>query len=716
MADQLYDFDSGLESPDGMAGSRRGVWHRAATGLGALLLAEQTRWPLWIPAGIGAGVALYFALTAEPPPWLGGAVFAAAVAAAWLGRRRLAVLALACALMSVAAGFAAAQLRTHWVAAPLLMREAGPAPVTGRVVAVERLADGARVVLTGLSVPRLAARATPERVRIRLIARHGLPPVGAVIRITAVLHPPQGPGEPGAFDFQRHAFFAGLGAVGYALSAPEVVTPPSPHLWDRAGVALEALREHIADRVAASVDGAGEAAVTTALLNGEQTGIPEPLMQAMRGSGLAHLLSISGLHIALVAGIIMVAVRVLLALVPFVALRLPVKEMAAFAGLLAAVAYTGVVGAPVPTLRSVLMTGLVLAAVVVGRDPLSMRLVAFAGVAVTLMAPDSLLGASFQMSFAAVVALIAVYEKVSSPIARLRADLGWLGRGALGLAGIALTSVVATIATLPFGLYHFQTISLYGVLSNMIAIPVTSVWVMPCSLIAYALMPLGWEGPALTAMGWGVWVVNRTAETVAALPGATLTAPAMPAWGLAVVVTGGLWAAVWQRPWRYAGLAVAAVGLASPFLTTRPDVLIAAEGTVMAVRGADGRLMISGRSDRRVVEDWTARDGDRTPGRPLWPRTGRSADGRLTCDAMGCLYRLHGQVVALSRADTGLEEDCRTASAVVTRTGVRRCAAPVVIDSWALHRRGAHTLTITPHGIRVDSVGAGRGRRPWTIP
>lgn len=715
MADQIYDVDTDLESPDGMAGTPRGRWTRAVDALCAPLLAERDRWPLGVPVGIGAGVALYFALTAEPPPWLGAAVLAAGLLAAVLGRRSLAVLALACALMSVAAGFAAAQFRTQWVAAPLLTREVGPAPVTGRVVAVERLAEGARVVLAELSIPRLAAKATPDRVRVRLIARHGVPPVGAVIRITAVLHPPQGPGEPGAFDFQRHAFFAGLGAVGYALSAPEVVAGPPPGLADRAGVLLEALRERIADRVAAAVEGAGEAAVTTALMNGEQTGIPEPLMQAMRGSGLAHLLSISGLHIALVAGIIMTAVRVLLALVPYVALRLPVKEMAAFAGMLAAVAYTGVVGAPVPTLRSVLMTGMVLAAVVVGRDPLSMRLVAFAGVAVMLMAPDSLLGASFQMSFAAVVALIAVYERISTPIARLRADLGWVGRGGLALAGIALTSVVATIATLPFGLYHFQTISLYGVLSNMIAIPVTSALVMPCSLAAYALMPLGWEGPALTAMGWGVWVVNRTAETVAALPGATLTAPAMPAWGLGLVAAGGLWAAVWQRPWRTAGLVVAAVGLASPFVVERPDVLVSAEGEVMAVRGADGRLSPSGRGGRRVVDDWTARDGRHTPGAP-WPRAGRGAGGRLTCDAVGCLYRKDGHTIALSRVDTGLEEDCRTADAVITTVPVRRCAAPVVIDHWLLHRRGAHTLTVRPDGIRVESVGMVRGRRPWTIP
>lgn len=715
MADQLYDVDSGLESAGGMAGPRRGPLRRAAAGLPALLLAEQVRWPLWVPVGMGAGVALYFALTAEPPLWLGGAVLGAAAVAVWPARRSLALLALACAVMSVAAGFTAVQMRTHWVAAPLLTREVGPAPVTGRVVAVERLADGARVVLSGPAIPRLPGEATPERVRIRLIARHGLPPVGAVIRITAMLHPPQGPGEPGAFDFQRHAFFAGLGAVGYALSAPEVVEAPPPGPWERVWLGLEGLREHIADRVAASVDGVGEASVTTALMNGEQTGIPEPLMQAMRGSGLAHLLSISGLHIALVAGIVMFTVRALLALVPFVALRAPVKEIAAFAGLLAAVAYTGVVGAPVPTLRSVLMTGLVLAAVVVGRDALSMRLVAFAGVAVLLLLPDTLLGASFQMSFAAVVALIAVYERVSSPIARQRAELGRVGRTALALAGIALTSVVATVATLPFGLYHFQTINLYGVVANMIAIPVTSVWVMPCSLLAYALMPLGWDGPALTAMGWGVRVVTLTAETVAALPGATLSAPAMPAWGLGLVVLGGLWAAVWQLPWRYAGLAVAAVGLASPLMAERPDVLVAADGEVMAVRGDDGRLYPSGRGGRRVVGDWTARDGGRSPG-PPWPKTGRSAGGRLACDAVGCLYRLNGRVVAFSRDDAGLEEDCRTASAVVTRTGVRRCAAPVVIDHWALTRRGAHTLTITEAGIRVESVGDGRGRRPWTIP
>lgn len=710
VADGLFDEDG----PADALADPPGRFARALAWLGGCLAAERPRWVLWVPVGVGLGVALYFALPVEPPGWAGAAAAGACLALVrpvwrWSG----AVLALL-ALLSVAVGFSAAQLRTALVEAPMLQREIGPVTVTGRVLVVERLEEGTRLVLADLRVERLAPAATPARARVRLTAGSAAPAPGAEVTLRAVLHPPPGPAEPGAYDFQRHAFFRGLGAVGFAVGPARVVDAPPVTGWRAVTVALELARERIAARVAAVIADPGDASVTAALLNGEQVGIPESVMQAMRDSGLAHLLSISGLHIGLVAGIVFFTVRALLALVEPVALRWPIKKIAAVFGIVAALAYTLLVGAPLPTVRSVLMTGMVLAAVLVDRDPLSMRLVAFAALVTILMEPDGMLGPSFQMSFAAVIALIAAYEALGPVLVRWKQGTGPIGHAALYLGGVALTSVIATAATTPFSLYHFQQIAFYGVLSNMVAVPVTSFWVMPCSLIAYALMPFGLEAPALAAMGWGVRVIIETARLTAGLPGAVALIPAMSTAALVAMVFGGLWLAVWTGRWRLWGLAAMLGGLLTPAFTHRPDVLVSDDAKLMAVRMADGRLSLSSRSDGRVAETWLRRDGRDEPG-PPWPRTGASADGRLTCDALGCLYRARGRTVALLRLPDALAEDCDSADAVVGGESARRCRAPVVIDRWRLRRDGPHMLTLSATGLRVESVGDTRGDRPWVV-
>jgi competence protein ComEC len=696
--------------------------------LGACLRDERDRWALWLPVGVGTGIAGYFALPAEPPAWAGAAAVGAAGLVAlvalpgvrWgFGRWRAgwdsqgSGFAAALLLLVVALGFAAAQMRTRAAETPVLTREMGPLAVTGRVAAVERMPAGVRVQLAGPVIARLDAAATPRRVRLRLPARLGTPPIGAVIRLKATLRPPPGPAEPGAFDARRQAYFDGIGAVGYSVMAWEVVAAPRRDgPWRAVNDWLEEMRAIIAGRVALRVQGTG-AAVTAALLNGEQNAIALPVMQDFRASGLAHLLSISGLHIGLAAGLVFVTVRALLALIPAVALRWPLKKIAAAAGLVAAVAYTLLVGAPVPALRSVLMTGLALAAMIAGRDPLSMRAIAFAATTLLLMVPESLLGASFQMSFAAVVALIAAYEVAGGRIAAWRRGAGPVAGGFLYVAGVGFTSVVATAATTPFSLYHFHQFSLAGILSNMVAVPLTSFWVMPWGLIAMVLMPFGIEGFALVAMGWGVDATVWTAHVAAAMPGAILPVPAMPDAGFAGLVLGGLWLCLWSRRWRLFGLVPMMAGLASPLLSVRPDVFIAADGGLMAVRTATGGLSLSGRGDPMTADAWLRRDGNPTPEAP-WPAQGVSVDGRLTCDPLGCLYRTAGRSVALVRDPQALAEDCAGVDAVVSAGPVRHCAAPLIVDRWTLRRDGGTALYVLPDGVHAQSVHDGRGIRPWT--
>jgi competence protein ComEC len=671
------------------------------------LLAEKERWPLWLPAFLGAGVGVYFALKIEPPLWLGPAILAAALAAI-LASRESGSRAAALALGFLALGFSAAEWRAAQVAAPSLDHRLGPVTVSGRVVEVERRANGTRVTLDGLAVQGLGAERTPRRVRIRLGSGSGDPAPGDRLEVTAVLLPPGAPVAPGAFDFQRHAFFLGLGAVGYAYGHGEIMraTPSGPRLW------LASLRDHIAARVVAGLPGSA-GGIAAALMTGERGAIPLDVVEAMRNSGLAHLLAIAGLHLGMVTGALFFGLRALLALVPPLALRYPIKKWAAGAALVGAFCYLCITGATVPTERAFIMAGVVLLGIILDRVAISMRLVAWAAAAILLIQPESLLGPSFQMSFGAVVALVAAYEALRMRLIGWRGE-GWWRLPARYLVGIAFTSLITGFATIPYSLFHFDRLAAYGVVANLIAVPVTALWVMPWAIICYALMPFGLETVALRPMGWGLDAVIASAKMVSGWPGSVAILPAMPVWGLVLISLGGLWLCLWQRPWRWGGLAAIAMGLATIWLVPRPDVIVSGDGKLFAVVTADGSLLVSPGRGSEFDADTLLRQAGQTQ-HLTWPDQEPSADGRLRCDELGCIYRAKGQVVALAREREALADDCREATVVVSALPLRHgCpSASVAIDRFDLWRRGGHAFWLGPDEVRVETVADWRGQRPW---
>lgn len=421
----------------------------AARRLADRFSAERDRWLLWIPVLLGAGIGGYFWLSFEPPLWPGAVVLAVAAAATILLRERPLAFALAVAVVAVTVGFVAAKIATLAAAAPVLERRIGPVEVEARIVEVDLFPEGARI----LAAPREIGL---ERVRIRLRRGGAVPEPGDWVRVRAVLMPPPPPVMPGAYDFQRQAWFARLGAVGFAVGPAEKIEPPpgeAPAAW-RLFVAR--LRHAMTERILAVLPG-GAGGVAAALITGERGPIPAELNAAYRDSGLAHLLSISGIHMSLVAGIAFVAIRALLALVPPLVLRWNIKKAAAALALVLVVAYTVLSGASVPAQRSCLMTALALLAVMIDRLHLSMRVVAWAAVAVMLATPPDILGPSFQMSFAAVVALVAFYETFGLRLSAWRAERGTIGRFGFYFVGLALTTVIATLATTPFSIYDVHS-------------------------------------------------------------------------------------------------------------------------------------------------------------------------------------------------------------------------------------------------------------------
>lgn len=685
--------------------------------VGAVLAEERDRWVLWLPVCLGMGVAVYFALPVEPPLWLGAAALMAALALGFALRRRPAVQVAVLGLGAVSLGLCAAQWRTATVAAPVLMKRLGPATVSGRVTLVETFPVGGRITLERPRVTGLGPELTPEKVRLRLRGSQPAMVPGDWVSLRGVLSPPPPPSAPGAFDFQRQSYFKRLGGVGFAYGSARLIARAPAEGIDGLWLVLERLRQEIADRVVKALDGP-PGAVAAALMTGKRSAIPEKLMESVRDSGLAHLLAISGLHIGLVAGIIFVAVRGALALAPPLALRHPIKKWAAFVAILGAFAYALIAGATVPTQRAFMMIGIVLLAVLLDRRGISMRLVAWAATVILLFQPESLLGASFQMSFAAVTALIAAYEYLQiRRRGKERPAPSWWRVPFVYVGGVALTTLIAGSATAPFALYHFNHFQAYGLAANLAAVPVTALWTMPWAVAAFVLMPLGLEGIALTPMGWGVEVIIRVATGVSSWPGAVSVLPSMPTWGLAVVVLGGLWLCLWRRPWRLWGCIGVAAGLGAILLVRPPDILVDGRGKLLAVRSSDGGFSVSSlRSASFNRDSWMRRAGqDEEPSR--WPRSGFSADGRLSCDFMGCIFRSGGQVAALVRNAAALSEDCRVVAVVVSTVPVRiPCpSAHTVIDRFDLWRYGGHALWLDKDGVRVESVNAQRGNRPWVV-
>lgn len=697
---------------------------RALSPLRALrrsLAGEGGRLILWQPVFLALGIALYFALPFEPPGWLVWLLAPLSlllVALGW-GRSELRGLALAAALPLL--GFLVALLRTQAVAAPVLPAEIGPVWIAGQVAEIEVVERRPRLLLQDPEIPGLEAEATPERLRIRLLRPQAELQPGDRVRIRASLRPPPAPAMPGAFDFARQAYFQRLGAVGFALS-PAEPDPSRPGAGGWPGLrdwrlAWSGLRRVLAARIAANLEGEA-GAVAVALITGDRSAIPEPVLEDMRRSGLAHLLAISGLHLGLVAGLVFFAVRAVLALAPPLALRFPIKKWAAVAAAVVALAYLFLVGATIPTQRAYVMVALALGAIILDRQPISLRLLAAAAVLVLLIAPESLLSASFQMSFAAVTALVAAYELVDRRRLRGGREDTALSRFWLYLGFLLLSSVIANLATAPFAVFHFNRLALFGLAANLLAVPLTAFWIMPWALIAMLLLPLGLEGLALAPMGLGIELVLAVAERIAGWPGSVVPVRALPLWGLAATVLGGLWLCLWQQRWRLYGLAGPALGLLALATAPPPDLLVSADGGLIALRGADGGLAFSSLRRQRFQRDvWLRRSGTETA--HPWPEAGEAGAAGLRCDPLGCLAEVGGRRIAIALDGRALEEDCRWAEVLVSLEPLRNraCPAPdLVVDRFDLWWDGAHALWLRGGVLRSESVEAYRGRRPWTRP
>lgn len=683
-----------------------------------LIEAEAGNLVLWVPVFFGAGIAIYFALPFEPPVWLGAAVAVLLAILAISARNKPVRIALVMSML-ICAGFSAASARTAALDIRTLTHKTRPIVIEGVIDAVEPARGRARVVLVDAS--DVAGRThIPSRIRVSIPDPNRILAPGQRLRMRAVLRPPPPPIMPGAFDFQRKAYFDALGAYGYAMGAAVIVAENDPAGPDSLSRAIGNARRAITARVHAIAPDDPAAAVAAALLTGHRGFIDDATLDAMRDAGIAHLLAISGLHIGLVAGLVFAAVRAAIALIPRLALRFDGKKVAAACAIPAAAGYAVLAGFTVPTERALLMTGLMLTGILIDRRVLSLRTVALAALLILTTAPESLVSPGFQMSFAAVTALIAAYGWARDRRRRAGSDprKGTIRRTLRYFFGVSATTVIAGCATAPFAIYHFQHVSAFGAIANLGAVPLAALWVMPMGLLTLATMPLGLHGVFAAAMIEGTSLILAVARWAQGIPLAAGDPAAPPVWGLACIVVGGLLLALFRSHARWIGVPVLAAGLAAPLFVTPPDIIVDGQARVVAVRGASGTLMLSSkRSARFETAGWQRRGGEGDRPTSAWPQDPETKVAGLRCDARGCLLSRHGVKIGIATDTASLADDCRLSGFIVALVPLPRSCGPPLgrIDRFDLWRAGTHALWIEKDGtVRIESVNGVRGRRPWT--
>ncbi|KKC27616.1 competence protein ComEC [Sphingomonas sp. SRS2] len=684
-----------------------------------MLEAERDQLGLWVPVALAGGIALWLVLP-DRVAWLAAMVALAGVALTGLAigtghrlGRAIVVTALAALI-----GMIIIWSRADWVAAPRIDRPM-VTMVSGRIEAVERLPAREIVRLT-IAIDREAADGVmlPPRIRLNVDQAY-LPemvPGGARIAVRARLMPPAPAAVPGAYDFARAAWFQGIGATGKALDRPVI----------DASEAAGGFRTWLADRrarlsahIEASASGQSAGGIAAALATGDQGAIAVEDAEAMRQSGLAHLLSVSGLHVsAVVGGVLLLTLR-LLALSPRLALHAPLLLIAAGAGALAGIGYTLLSGSQVPTIRSCVAALLVLAGIAMGREAITLRLVATGALIVLLLWPEALAGPSFQLSFAAVTALVALLEHPRVVAFAAGRDEDWLPRFGRGLAVLLLSGLVIEVALAPIALFHFHKSGLYGAVANIVAIPLTTFIIMPFEALALLFDTVGLGAPFWWLASQAIALLLWIAHAVGGAPGAVTMLPTM-AWGaFALMIVGGLWIALWRTPVRRWGTVPLAIGAVWALLSPAPDLLVTGDGRHVAVVLGDGRVALlrdrAGDYVRDMLSEAAGVDGEPLPIDAL-------AAARCSADLCEARLRRGGRdwhilatrspyLVDIAR----MNRACARADIVISERRMPRSCVPrwVKIDRPFLARSGG--VAIDLERGTIATVASGVGRHPWSV-
>ena len=674
--------------------------------LSELLYAEKDRWIPWIPVLFGVGIGLYFALPAELSIWWTLGVIELLIILTWLNRfhpERLLCIAI---VSLITAGFTNAQLQAVYISKVPMVSSPQTLYLKGRVAEVDYNTKG-NVRLRMYDVSDFDDQPLPGKYKITLMSKQTPVVEGDCVEMVAKIMPPFPTSTIRGYQYDRRIFFEGIKGTGYAISRGIKLDCPTPASLGRAYTAgVEHLRDDIVKRIK-SVLPADEAAIAAAIIAGDRGHMSQQLIRNYQDSGLAHFLSISGLHMSMLAGLMFFLIRLVIALIPPLALRYDSKIISAWSAIFISAVYLVISGATVPTQRAFIMTFIVLLGVLFSRRAISMLTISWAAMIVLILAPDALVGASFQMSFAAVVALIAFYERFAAPLHHFLN--GGMVERRISVAkrlprlifayivGILVSDFIASAATLPFSIYHFNRIALYTTLGNLLAGPVIGLLIMPFVLIVLLLMPFGLDYWPLKILGFGIGLANDITAYVASLPGAGMALLGMPMWGLILISLGGLWLCLWQKTWRMLGWIGIVAGSLSMFSISVPDVLVDNSGKAVAVKDEQGNMIVLPSRGKNFVKS-------------IWQE--KSASPKLSEEQTKTLRKIwQGKKIDKTWLDLECnKKECtyRNRVTIIKNQGVK-------IDGQKFDNQ--HTLggeiRLNPHDTEIRSIREHIGHRYW---
>lgn len=684
---------------------------------------SERRFFLWVPVAAGAGVVVYFQADREPSLAFAVALTLLCLCSTIVLRRSRRGLVICAAALALFAGFTAAALRTTLLEHAMLDR-IRIVKLTGILEEVDHRRQGARFVLRVMSAPDDVISGGLTRVRLTTKRTDPIE-AGMTVALTARLVPPARAVLPGGYDFARDAYFAGFDAVGSVLGRIVVRPMGEPsELTLRLLAAVDNARNALAARVSTILPG-DTGAIAAAMVTGKRDLLSDDGRELIREAGIFHIITIAGVQMTLVAGLLFGVLRAGLAAVPTLALRFPIKTWAAAGAMAGSVAYDILTGSRIGTQRALFMTLIMLGAIMVDRRALTMRNLALAALVVIAFEPETILGASFQLSFAAVAALVAVQEARLSRGGGRPADTGRRGPpGALrigldraagifrGAGRLVLATVAATSATAPVMASNFHEISPFVVIGNPLTLAIIEFFAVPGALIGSVLYPLGLDRFVWHWVGWGIGIVLWAARLIAASPGATLHVPAFAPWAPACFALATCSAVIWRSTMlRLTALPLLAAGFFGATAGPRYDLMIAPTGDTVAWRTAAGSLAVVGRNNAFGAEQWLSADGD---GREPPQASGTAAGAR--CDGAACL--VHGpadKLLSLVAKPDAFEEDCRRADIIVTPLfAPASCAAEVIVDRGTLAATGALGFTLHNGALLAAHARSPGENRPWS--
>lgn len=664
---------------------------------------ERDNIPLWSPVCVGLGAAVYFLLPQEPPIWAVLTVLGAAiVGAVAFGRGVLYYFTMA--LVLAALGFGAGKLETLRAVAPVLREALNPRPVEGVVRQISALPDGTKYLLENVTIAGMGAPETPEYVRVTLKFTPENIQVGDRIRLRAGLFPPPRAALPGGFDFARYFYFQRIGAIGFGLAPIEKIATPAPHSFSEwFNNAIQLVRQGISTQIYASME-EKYASIGEGFITGETSRIGKDTYETIRQAGLAHLLAVSGMNLALVGGSLFFMVRLFIAAIPPLALRVDSKKIAASLSLLGSFFYLALSGFPVAAVRAFYMLSMLLVAILFDRTPSPIRAVAIAAMVILLSTPHEVLGAGFQLSFAATLGLIIFFD-VFQKYAKRYAGSSLVLRYFLGLCAAA---VVAGVATAPFTIYHFTQFATYGLIANIMAEPLVSLVIMPFAVAGMVLAPLGLAKWPFIVMGIGVKWLLAIVYWVTSLPNANLYITPFTPVGMAAIALGGLWCSLWRTRWRWWGLVPIILGCLTSLGQMPPDIIINETGRQIAVR-MDGRHWewVEGRAPNFESQQWMDRLGIAE-----FKKFDRDA---AECSKEYCEVPVQGKIVAVVRDAAQFDAACAKAVVIIYLGDAPHgdCAA-MLMDREMLEKHGTHAVWLTGQGASLRSVVSPAVARPWS--